>query len=177
MSAINSSDAMQFFLRDSTETEQFARILARYLRVGDVVLLKGSLGAGKTACARAIIHALSNHTPDVTSPTFTIMQSYDVMVENCPITCWHIDLYRLESPEELIELGIDEILLSGLLLIEWPERLADSLPLDYMLCDFAYSSENEGRIVTLTFEGATKARATQCLEALSAMKYSATASL
>lgn len=168
---------MQFFLKDSEKTKQFATIFARYLRLGDVVLLKGSLGAGKTACARAIIHALSNHKPDVISPTFTIMQSYDVTLENNNITCWHIDLYRLESPEELLEIGIDEILLSGLLLIEWPERLADSLPLDYILCELTYSPENEGRLAKLTFEGATCARAAACSKALSAMKYSATAVL
>lgn len=175
MNAINQEDTMQFFLKDKEETELFATIFARYLRLGDVVLLKGSLGAGKTACARAIIHALSNHKPDVTSPTFTIMQSYDVTLENNNITCWHIDLYRLESPEELLELGIDEILLSGLLLIEWPERLAGSLPLDYILCELTYCSENEGRIAKLIFEGATRKQASACMQALSAMKYSATA--
>lgn len=91
--------------------------LARLLRAGDVVALTGPLGAGKTTLARAILQALG-HRGEVPSPSFAIVQPYDAL----PLPVTHADLYRLEQPEELDELGLDDAAENGALLVEWPER-------------------------------------------------------
>ena len=104
-------------LRDEQATVRAGHALAAVLRVGDVVTLSGPLGVGKTALARAIVHA-AGHAGEVASPTFAIVQPYDEL--SLPI--WHCDLYRLEDASELDELGLDEVLSGGALLVEWPER-------------------------------------------------------
>jgi tRNA threonylcarbamoyl adenosine modification protein YjeE len=104
-------------LSDETATAELGSRIARGLAPGDAVLLKGELGAGKTTLARAIIGALGveGHVP---SPTFTLVQSYQA--QDLPV--FHYDLYRIENPRELAELGIDDALEEGALLVEWPER-------------------------------------------------------
>jgi tRNA threonylcarbamoyladenosine biosynthesis protein TsaE len=99
-------------------TLAFARGLARRLAQGDVVLLEGELGAGKSELARAIIRELVGAAIDVPSPTFTLVQRYDT--DAFPVT--HADLYRIGDPDELVELGLDEAGDLGLLLVEWPSR-------------------------------------------------------
>jgi tRNA threonylcarbamoyladenosine biosynthesis protein TsaE len=91
--------------------------LAAVLRAGDVVALTGPLGAGKTTLVRGVLAALG-HEGEVPSPTFAIVQPYDATT--LPIS--HADLYRLEDPSELEELGLDDQLFDGALLVEWPER-------------------------------------------------------
>lgn len=93
--------------------------IAAVLRPGDVVALSGELGAGKTTLARGILAGLG-HTGEVPSPTFTIVQSYESPSVRLPV--WHCDLYRIESPAELDELGLDDVLADGVLIVEWPER-------------------------------------------------------
>lgn len=104
-------------LADETATEGFGRALAAQLRAGDTVALFGTLGAGKTTLARGVLRGLG-FTGDVASPTFPIVQVYETQP---PL--WHVDLYRIERPEELEELGLDEAAYDSALLIEWPERL------------------------------------------------------
>ena len=104
-------------LEDEAATERVGRGLAATLRPGDVVTLSGPLGAGKTALARAILRG-AGHGGEVPSPTFAIVQPYD----DLPLPIWHCDLYRLEAAPELDELGLDEVLAEGALLVEWPER-------------------------------------------------------
>jgi tRNA threonylcarbamoyladenosine biosynthesis protein TsaE len=101
-----------------------ARIAAA-LKVGDAVALEGELGAGKTTLARAILHALGV-TEDVPSPTFTLVQYY----ETPKLNVRHYDLYRIENPAEVEELGLEEALDDGAALIEWPERALLWLPDD-----------------------------------------------
>ena len=91
--------------------------LAAVLRPGDVVTLAGPLGAGKTTLVRGVLAALG-HQGEVPSPTFAIVQPYDLT--NPPVS--HADLYRLEDPSELEELGLDDQLIDGAILVEWPER-------------------------------------------------------
>lgn len=95
--------------------------LAAVLRAGDAVLLSGDLGAGKTTLARAILAALG-HRGEVPSPTFTLVEPYPAPPLRLPVV--HADLYRLEAGAPLDDLGLDEALEEGLLLLEWPERLA-----------------------------------------------------
>ena len=107
-------------LPDPEATEALGRALAAELRAGDVVALFGSLGAGKTTLARGVLRGLG-HGGDVASPTFPIVVAYEPPDTRLPV--WHVDLYRIEDPSELEELGLDEARREGALLVEWPERL------------------------------------------------------
>ena len=114
-----------FSLPDEQTTEALGATLAERLKPGDVVGLKGELGAGKTTLARAILRAAAGDPGlIVPSPTFTLVEVY----ETPRGTYWHFDLYRLETPEQVFELGWEEALAEGIVLIEWPERLGALLP-------------------------------------------------
>jgi tRNA threonylcarbamoyl adenosine modification protein YjeE len=104
-------------LANETATAELGARIARGLNAGDAVLLKGDLGAGKTTLARSILRALGveGHVP---SPTFTLVQAYQTE----RFDLFHFDLYRIEDPRELKELGIEDALQDGVALIEWPER-------------------------------------------------------
>jgi tRNA threonylcarbamoyladenosine biosynthesis protein TsaE len=107
-------------LADAAATEAFGAALARALRPGDVVALFGPLGAGKTTLARGLLRGLG-HEGDVASPTFPIVQVYGPPDTTIPL--WHVDLYRIEDPSELDEIGLDEARGEAALVIEWPERM------------------------------------------------------
>jgi tRNA threonylcarbamoyladenosine biosynthesis protein TsaE len=110
-------------LADEAATAGLGARLASLLQPGDVVTLSGPLGVGKSALARAVISALG-HQGDVPSPTFAIVQPYETLQP--PL--WHVDLYRLDSPKELAELGLEEAV-EAVLLVEWPERAGpDAFP-------------------------------------------------
>ncbi|KRB79317.1 tRNA threonylcarbamoyladenosine biosynthesis protein TsaE [Sphingomonas sp. Root710] len=98
--------------------------LARVLRPGDVVALAGDLGAGKTSFARGLIEALG-FSGEVPSPSFPIVIPYAPPELSLPL--WHVDLYRIDDPEEIEELGLDEARGDSALLIEWPERMGSML--------------------------------------------------
>jgi tRNA threonylcarbamoyladenosine biosynthesis protein TsaE len=108
---------MTVTLEGETATEKLGARIARGLHPGDAVLLSGDLGAGKTVLARGILRALGV-TENVPSPTFTLVQTY----ETPALVLAHYDLYRIEDPSELTELGLDDALSDGAALIEWPER-------------------------------------------------------
>jgi len=110
-------------LPDEAATAALAARLATVARPGDVIALKGELGAGKTSFARAFIRALGG-VGEVPSPTFTLVQVYDLQ----PAPVWHFDAYRLRDPEEVWELGIEDAFADGISMIEWPERLGALLP-------------------------------------------------
>jgi tRNA threonylcarbamoyladenosine biosynthesis protein TsaE len=111
-------------LRDEGATGMVGELLARSVRIGDVIALFGDLGAGKTTLARGLLRGLG-FEGDVASPTFPIVQVYDVPGMRLPL--WHVDLYRIEDQEELPELALDEARDEAALIIEWPERLDASL--------------------------------------------------
>lgn len=98
------------------ETSDAGRALAAHLKPGDVVLLSGSLGAGKTAFVRGLAEGLGASGSDVSSPTFTILQEYQGRLR-----LQHADLYRL-APKEVDDLGLEDLIEDGVLAVEWPDR-------------------------------------------------------
>jgi len=112
---------------DLAGLEALARRLAALLAPGDTMALRGDLGAGKTSFARALIRAIAPEKTEVTSPTYTLMQSYDVTLESGPETLWHLDLYRLEDAKEADALGLEE-LWPHVVIIEWPGIIDSQLP-------------------------------------------------
>ena len=101
------------------ETAAVGREVAPTLSAGDVLLLYGDLGAGKTAFVRGLAEGLGVSRDEVSSPTFTLIQEY----RGGRLPLFHVDLYRIEDPREFDELGLDEIAEDGVLAIEWAERL------------------------------------------------------
>lgn len=101
-----------------------AQRLGAGLRAGDVLLLTGAIGAGKTHLARCLIRSLQDSPEDVPSPTFTLVQAYDT--RNGPL--WHSDLYRLTAPDEVVELGLVDAFETAICLVEWPDRLGALTP-------------------------------------------------
>ncbi|MBE1204297.1 tRNA (adenosine(37)-N6)-threonylcarbamoyltransferase complex ATPase subunit type 1 TsaE [Aminobacter carboxidus] len=139
--------SLERFLPDEAATTQLGEDLAMAVLPGDVFLLDGDLGAGKSTLARGLIRTLAGDPAhEVPSPTFTLVQSYDT-----PVAVHHFDLYRLSSSDELEELGFDEAVSSGVALVEWPERAAEAMP-DTSL-RIAFQHEGDGRRVTITGDG------------------------
>ncbi|WP_179945875.1 tRNA (adenosine(37)-N6)-threonylcarbamoyltransferase complex ATPase subunit type 1 TsaE, partial [Methylobacterium indicum] len=111
----------EIVLPDESATEDLGRFLAEILRPGDLVALSGGLGGGKTTLARAIIREIVGDPElEVPSPTFTLVQPYEGRNGQAVV---HADLYRLRGPDELVELGFDEMTERAIALVEWPDRL------------------------------------------------------
>ncbi|WP_370230514.1 tRNA (adenosine(37)-N6)-threonylcarbamoyltransferase complex ATPase subunit type 1 TsaE [Cognatishimia sp.] len=111
-------------LTSAEATTRLAQALAPRLDAGDVLLFTGDIGAGKTHFARSLIQSLLPEPEDVPSPTFTLVQIYEVY----QFEIWHADLYRLTSPDEVVELGLIDAFDDALCLVEWPDRLAELAP-------------------------------------------------
>jgi tRNA threonylcarbamoyladenosine biosynthesis protein TsaE len=105
---------------DAAATDMAGRALASHLRVGDVVALSGDLGAGKTSFARGVLAGLGL-LEEAPSPSFALVIPYAPPDVTLPI--WHVDLYRLDAPEEVEQLGLNDALIDSALIIEWPERM------------------------------------------------------
>jgi tRNA threonylcarbamoyladenosine biosynthesis protein TsaE len=116
---------MRFASKSEAETRELGYQLAQRLPETGVVLLTGDLGAGKTTLAKGIVEGLGAAAGDeVTSPTYTIIHEY-----GDPVRVYHIDLYRLDTPEEVIRLGFEDLLeTKAVLLIEWGERFPALMP-------------------------------------------------
>ena len=124
---MSAAAAVVFSLADEDDTARLMADLALLLSPGDTVTLSGDLGAGKTTAARALIRYLAgDETLDVPSPTFTLVQLYDLP----PFALLHGDLYRIADDSELDEIGLSPWPEDTVTLIEWPERAADALPAD-----------------------------------------------
>jgi len=132
-------------LPDEAATAALAARFAAAARPGDVIGLKGELGAGKTSFARAFIRACGGDG-EVPSPTFTLVQVYELSGGGI----WHFDLYRLRDPEEAWELGIEDAFRAGISLIEWPERLGRLLPARRLEIAFDFGPLPTARRATLT---------------------------
>ena len=137
-------------LPDLAATQRLGAALAASSRPGDAIALFGDLGAGKTELARALIRAACAD-PDlaVPSPTYTLVETYDAPAG--PI--WHMDLYRLNAPEEVHELGFEEAL-AACTLIEWPQRLGPLLPATRLDVELSLAPDGgDARLATLTPHG------------------------
>lgn len=146
---IEHEDFSEDALRDLAET------LAPRLRTGDFLALRGELGAGKTAFARFLIRALMERPDEeVPSPTFALVQPYD----SPRFAIHHFDFYRLTSPQEALELGLDDALAAGIVIAEWPERLAEYLPADRLEISLTDADALDRRHVTLDGVGGWQAR-------------------
>jgi tRNA threonylcarbamoyladenosine biosynthesis protein TsaE len=146
--------AAALHLADVAATEALGRALAPLLRAGDVVALFGDLGMGKTSFARGVLAALGL-AEEAPSPTFAIVQPYAPPEVSLPLG--HVDLYRLDDPEDAEELGLDEMLEDGALLVEWPERLGDALWPHALRLTFAADPEG-GRRLTWAVPAAWEGR-------------------
>lgn len=115
---------MEYISKDLSQTTKIAKEYAKTLEKGDIVLLNGDLGAGKTMFTKGIVEYFSNGNDIAISPTFTIVNEYN----NCQPPIFHFDFYRIKSEEELFAIGIEEYLFSnGICIIEWPERAPNLL--------------------------------------------------
>ena len=150
MSVTNAFSA-QITLADEAATRAFASAVAPLCIVGDCLLLSGEVGAGKTSFARAFIQASSPVQTDITSPTFTLVQTYP---HHRGGMLWHLDLYRLRHSGELQELGLDEAFSSGITLIEWPQLVRDYAPRTALDMTFTMPMSG-GRLVQLRASDAT----------------------
>lgn len=114
---------IDFICTSEKQTENIGKKLASIAQKGDVFALFGTLGMGKSVLSRAFVKTLTEAT-EVPSPTFTLVQTY----ETPNFDIYHFDLYRIKSPEEIFELGMEEALYEGVCLIEWPEKMGTYLP-------------------------------------------------
>lgn len=146
-------------LPSEADTKQLGADIALALRPGDAILLSGDLGAGKSTLARALLRSnADDETLDVPSPTFTLVQAYEGRL---PIR--HFDLYRLQSEHELDELGLDEALEEGAVLVEWPERALSRFPVGAIT--ITLTERQSGREVAITGSGSTYDRMMRSLGA------------
>jgi len=138
---------MKWCVQTEEETASIAAQIASLLKKGDVVALNGTLGAGKTTFTRALIRHLMHQDVDVPSPTFTLLQAYDTP----KFTLYHFDFYRLKSPEDAFEIGIEDAFANGVSFIEWPDRLGSLLPKVHKSISFEMLPNGSRQITTKGF--------------------------
>jgi tRNA threonylcarbamoyladenosine biosynthesis protein TsaE len=142
LEAVSSSEA---------ETIAFGRRLGALLQPGDLILLFAPFGAGKTHLTKGIAGALGVDESDVNSPSFVLINEYEAAPKGYPrrrIPIYHVDLYRIETPEELATVGLDDVIAGdGIAVIEWAERAANWFPREHLAIEIAYLSETERRIM------------------------------
>ena len=154
---------------DAARTRALAAALANLCRGGDCIALYGDVGMGKTTWAQGFIPALvSDVAEGVTSPTFTLVQAYDACAQGQALPLWHVDLYRITSPEEVPMLGIEEILPVGIVLIEWPQHAPDLLPPTRLDIVFTPGEGANARILALHGgeDWPARLRSLDCIELL-----------
>lgn len=132
----------QYISHNESETLSIAAEFAKTLKPSDVIALHGTLGVGKTAFTRGVIQSLT-HATEVPSPTFTLLQIYDTP----HFDLYHFDMYRLKSPEEAYEIGIEDAFAYGVSFIEWPDKIAPLLPKKHI--DITFEMKDEYRLITI----------------------------
>lgn len=143
-------NGQQVLSKDPKETIAFAAQFARQLKKGDILLLKGDLGAGKTTFTKGLAQGLGVTTDAVNSPTFILMNFYEGKL---PI--YHFDFYRLTQDKELKTVEMDEYFYGdGVSVIEWPERLGEFVPKEYIQITLEHQGEHQ-RWLTFSAVGQT----------------------
>ena len=135
-STIDTASALEIVTHRPAETAAIGEALASCLRDGDVVLLHGDLGAGKTTLAKGIASALGVENV-VSSPSFSLVNEYDTGLTAEVSRLYHLDLYRLRSEDDLASIGFDDFMATadGITLVEWPERASTALPERFLLVE------------------------------------------
>ncbi len=140
---------MQYVTHSATETRSLGEALSISLRPGDVLVLQGDMGAGKSEFTRGIARGLGILGP-IASPTFTILQAYD----SGRLPLYHFDWYRINDPEELFEIGAEEYLQGdGVAVVEWAERAPELLPDAYLLISLSNGAGDDDRIIEIISVG------------------------
>jgi tRNA threonylcarbamoyladenosine biosynthesis protein TsaE len=142
-----SPERRHLILQSPDETASLAQRIAPVLRPGDTILLSGGIGAGKTHFARALIQKRLAVPEDVPSPTFTLVQTYETGTGEI----WHADLYRLDGPQSIDELGLTEAFDTAICLVEWPDRLGDLAPEQALFVAFESGPVDEARSLEFTW--------------------------
>ena len=135
-----------FLLPNANDTARLAASFVAHLSPGSVILLNGPVGAGKTHFARQLILAglaEIDQVEDVPSPTFTLVQTYDIGRTEI----WHADLYRLSDPSEVYELGLEAAFETAVCLVEWPDRLGEAEPSDALNLTFEITDDDSRNAV------------------------------
>ena len=140
----------KIILYSEKDTQLIAKRIGQLLLPGDVILLRGGIGAGKSFFARSLIQSLQDIPEEVPSPTFTLVQTYATTVGEI----WHVDLYRLCSFSEVDELGLFEAFKSAITLVEWPELLSQVVPSSSLYLDFKVQKGNFIRELSLSSKSA-----------------------
>lgn len=140
----------EFYLDDIAASRRLAGQFSTLLNVGDIITFEGNLGAGKTEFCRAIIHALG-FNEDVPSPTFSLLQTYEPPLddEEAPAV-WHLDLYRLERPEDVFELGVEDGFDTAITMIEWPDRMGRYLPDEHLKVSLSMTKKEGARKISFS---------------------------
>ena len=139
VAAMLPAPSLDLSLPTEDETARLGRLLADLLRPGDLLLLSGPIGAGKSHLARALIRQALGREEEVPSPTFTLVQTYATPTHEI----WHADLYRLGHPDEVLELGLEQAFATAVCLVEWPDRLGGLAPAEALT--LAFETVGEGR--------------------------------
>ena len=142
------------------ETKALALRIRENLQNGDIVLLKGEIGAGKSHFARSLIQAAMDEVEDVPSPTFTLVQTYDTIVGSI----WHADLYRLSDQSEVFELGLIDAFGNDIVLIEWPDRLGYLEPQDALTVELVILENDKREVIFSTSSCMWEARLEKTLQ-------------
>jgi tRNA threonylcarbamoyladenosine biosynthesis protein TsaE len=142
------SDGTTVVLRSSSvdETRRIGGLIGALLRAGDVLLLQGELGSGKTTFTQGIGEAFDTAEP-LKSPTFVLMNEY-----HGRLTLYHADLYRLDNPGEVFDLALEDVASDGVLIVEWPDRAPREMPPEHLLIQLEESGTDE-RTLTISPHG------------------------
>lgn len=144
--AVQAANELDFISHSPAQTERIGQRLGEQLQAGDLILLVGNFGVGKTQLAKGVARGLDS-TDLVTSPSFVLVNEYKASPQHAGLTIYHVDLYRIAEAAELSTIGLDELWDGhGICLIEWPERAAALLPAEHLAVHMQHLSETKRRL-------------------------------